>query len=224
MHVPEARQSHSLGQTLQRARQARGTTLEDAERVTRIPRKYLEALEQERYTILPPPVYARGFLRSYAGYLDLDPAELMPFFPVGHVEEPKLEPLPHVRQPKPLPMSGFVAVAAVAILILAVMALYGFGHESGGSRLLDRSQPLGTASQTQEPAPTAPAGGSSVSVPELLGFQQTDAVAQLDGLNVDYVIVAIQVGGVPKGQVVSQDPSPGATVAPGQTVTLTVSR
>ena len=65
-----------LGETLRRARTAKGITIEDAERVTRIPRKYLEALELENFGILPAPVYARGFLRSYAGYLGLEPGEL----------------------------------------------------------------------------------------------------------------------------------------------------
>ena len=214
--------SLSLGQTLQRVRLARGTTLEDAERVTRIPRKYLEALEQERYTILPAPVYARGFLRSYAGYLGMDPAELLPFFPVGHVEEPKLEPLPQVKQRQPWSMSGFVAVAAVAILILAVVALYRFGR-GGESGLLSSSRPAATVGQTQG-SPPGPAGQGEVSVPELFRLPVADATAQLDGLNLEYVIIAIQVGGVPKGQVVGQDPPPGTTVVPGQTVTLTVSR
>jgi len=213
--------SLSLGQILQRARLARGTTLEDAERVTRIPRKYLEALEEERYTILPAPVYARGFLRSYAGYLGLDPAQLLPFFPVGHVEEPKLEPLPQVKQPKSWSMSGFVALAAVAVLILAVAALYGFGR-GGESGLLRSSRPPGSVDQTQG-AP-GPAAQVEVNVPELVGLGVADATAQLDSLNVEYVIIAIHAGDVPKGQVVAQDPPLGTTLTPGQTVTLTVSR
>jgi hypothetical protein len=57
-----------LGESLRSARSAKGLTLEDAERVTRIPRKYLEALELENFSILPAPVYARGFLRSYSQY------------------------------------------------------------------------------------------------------------------------------------------------------------
>lgn len=215
--------SPSLGQILQRARLARGITLEDAERVTRIPRKYLEALEQEHFSILPAPVYARGFLRSYAGYLGLDPAELLPFFPVGHVEEPKLEPLPQVKQRKPWTMSGFVALAAVAILILAVLALYGLGRDGGQSGLLSRSQPLASSGQTQETSPAA-AGRGEVAIPNLVGFQVADATAQLDGLNLGYVIIAVQAGDVPEGQVVAQDPPPGATLTPGQTVSLTVSR
>lgn len=59
----------SVGEILQRARSDRGGTIDEASRVTKIPRRYLEALEQENYEILPAPVYTRGFLRSYAGYL-----------------------------------------------------------------------------------------------------------------------------------------------------------
>src|SRR3970040_548999 len=106
VQMQEARIS-PLGETLQRARQARGITVEDAERATRIPRKYLEALEQENFAILPPvPVYARGFLRSYSGFLGLNPADLLPFFPIGHIDEPRLEPLPEVREPRTWSMSG----------------------------------------------------------------------------------------------------------------------
>src|SRR5215210_2101001 len=53
-----------LGSLLIRAREARGLTLEDAERDTRISRRYLQALESEQFEVIPAPVYARGFLRS----------------------------------------------------------------------------------------------------------------------------------------------------------------
>src|SRR3990172_657353 len=135
VQMQEARIS-PLGETLQRARQARGITVEDAERATRIPRRYLEALEQENFAILPAPVYARGFLRSYSGYLGLDPAALLPFFPAAQVEEPKLEPLPEVRQPHTWSMSGIVAVAAVGALILLVIGLYSVSRGDDSSPLL----------------------------------------------------------------------------------------
>ncbi len=54
-----------LGRMLSEARQARGVTLEQAERDTRIVRRYLAALEQEDFGAFPAEVYARGFLRSY---------------------------------------------------------------------------------------------------------------------------------------------------------------
>ncbi len=70
-----------LGTWLVRAREARGLTVEDAERDTRISRRYLQALESENFEIIPAPVYARGFLRSYSQYLGLDPAEMLSLFP-----------------------------------------------------------------------------------------------------------------------------------------------
>lgn len=70
-----------LGTTLARAREARGLTLEDAERDTRISRRYLQALEAEQFDVIPAPVYARGFLRSYSQYLGLDPKETLELFP-----------------------------------------------------------------------------------------------------------------------------------------------
>lgn len=70
-----------LGLVLIRAREARGLTLEDAERDTRISRRYLQALEAEQFEVIPAPVYARGFLRSYSSYLGLDPQEVLALFP-----------------------------------------------------------------------------------------------------------------------------------------------
>lgn len=70
-----------LGSWLIRAREARGLTLEDAERDTRISRRYLQALESEQFDVIPAPVYARGFLRSYSQYLGLDPQDVLALFP-----------------------------------------------------------------------------------------------------------------------------------------------
>ena len=70
-----------IGEQLVRAREERGLTLEDAERDTRISRRYLQALEEERFDIIPAPVYARGFLRSYTQYLGLETARILARFP-----------------------------------------------------------------------------------------------------------------------------------------------
>jgi transcriptional regulator with XRE-family HTH domain len=79
-----------IGERLIRARETRGLTLEDAERDTRISRRYLQALETEQFEIIPAPVYARGFLRSYSQYVGLDPQEMLSLFP----REPGLPPAP----------------------------------------------------------------------------------------------------------------------------------
>ena len=61
-----------IGPILERARKDRGLSLEEAERATKIRKRYLVGLEQDDYTVLPDAVYARGFLKTYANFLGLD--------------------------------------------------------------------------------------------------------------------------------------------------------
>lgn len=90
---------NELGEWLSRAREARGLTLHDAERDTRISRRYLQALESGELDVIPAPVYARGFLRSYSQYLGLDPQEAMARYPRGE-DTPTQQPTarPNSRQ------------------------------------------------------------------------------------------------------------------------------
>ncbi len=218
-----------LGETLRRARLAKGVTIEDAERVTRIPRRYLEALESENYGILPAPVYARGFLRSYSGYLGLDPSELLPFFPVGHVDEPKLEPLPEVRQPRTWSMSGVIAVSVVGLLIFLVIMLYSVGREhSSGSLLREQPNVAGQTTPGVFVPPEGQAGGGNAgpasALPDLAGQSLEEALAIVKESGASYVIVGVSEGDVPAGRVVGQAPPPNTAVQPGDLVTLIVSR
>ncbi len=54
----------TFGDTLREAREDLGVSLADAERETRISRRYLEALESEDEAALPAGVYTRGFIRT----------------------------------------------------------------------------------------------------------------------------------------------------------------
>lgn len=67
----ENRDSSSLGSWLRDAREARGESLDDVSKVTRIGRSYLAAIEQDDLDKLPRDAYARGFIRLYAKYLGL---------------------------------------------------------------------------------------------------------------------------------------------------------
>lgn len=207
-----------LGETLRRARLSKGITIEDAERVTRIPRKYLEALEVENYGILPAPVYARGFLRSYAGYLGLDPGELLPFFPVGHVEEPKLENLPEVRQTRSYNPSSVIALGIVAFLIVLVIALYSIGREDGSPSFISDSSSLSGNGNSN--VITAPDGSGLTALEDLVGQSVETAVNAVNATGASYVLIGVRQGDVPANTVVDQSPAPGTEVGPGVTVTI----
>jgi len=216
-----------LGETLRRERTTKGITLEDAERVTRIPRKYLEALELENFGILPAPVYARGFLRSYAAYLGLDAGDLLPFFPVGHVEEPRLDPLPEMGEPRTWNMNGVVAMGVIGVLVLLVVALYAIGNEDSGSFDDLTNQPAaGDTNPLTNPEADGGTlgGGPAASIPDLLGLTVEEAISHVESTGASYIVVGVREGDVPIGQVVGQSPEEGATVGPGDLVTISVSR
>jgi hypothetical protein len=61
-----------IGSSLKAARLRQGVELPEAEAATKIRAKYLRALEDERFDVLPAQTYVKGFLRAYADYLGLD--------------------------------------------------------------------------------------------------------------------------------------------------------
>lgn len=67
--------SASFGPWLRQQRELREITLREISDATKISLRYLQALEEERYDLLPASVFARGFLRQYARYVGLDPDE-----------------------------------------------------------------------------------------------------------------------------------------------------
>ncbi|MGH9443660.1 MAG: helix-turn-helix domain-containing protein [Thermoanaerobaculia bacterium] len=66
-----------FGEELRRNRLVREVSLESIAKATKISKRYLEALEQGDFSRLPAPVFTRGFIRAYAGFLGLDPEEMV---------------------------------------------------------------------------------------------------------------------------------------------------
>ncbi|MCK0512036.1 RodZ domain-containing protein [Aromatoleum buckelii] len=67
----------SVGEMLRRAREARRETVSDVAYALKLTTRQIEAMEAERFDLLPGPAFVRGFLRNYARYLGLDPAALL---------------------------------------------------------------------------------------------------------------------------------------------------
>src|SRR5687767_7018900 len=66
-----------IGAALKEERERQGLSIEDLEERTKIRTRYLRALENEDWDIIPAPSYVRGFLRTYAQALGLDSEELV---------------------------------------------------------------------------------------------------------------------------------------------------
>ena len=61
-----------IGNSLREARLRQGLDFSEIEQATKIRGKYLRALEEEQFEVLPAQTYVKGFLRSYSDYLGLD--------------------------------------------------------------------------------------------------------------------------------------------------------
>jgi cytoskeleton protein RodZ len=159
-----------LGRLLSDARAAKGATLAEVEAGTRIRQKYIEALENGSYAELPQGAVARGFLRTYATYLGLDPDEVLRLYAAEsgdtEAEIPMAEPgKPRYVDYRPLevelldsrPSSGWVrwvvALLLVAVLAIAAWWFFGRGWVTGFSSLAFWVPPTSTPTATNTPTP-----------------------------------------------------------------------
>lgn len=222
-------------------RVANGITLTDVERDTRINRAYLEAIEDGRFSDIPAPVYARGFVRSYARYLGLDPDEAVAAMPA--LPPPLgLEPMPGLRRtvaPVLPAMNMPVAASIAAAIVLALAAYFVLGNLGGDETPpADDTTPTATATATAtatipgastatEP-PEAPASTATVppfdegTAPNFTGVTRETAQATLDTLGVSPLFVD-SASEAPTGTVFDQSPSPGTALQPGDVITLFIS-
>lgn len=83
-----------IGATLKRAREKRGHSLEVISQHTRISKRYLEAMESNRFEELPALAYLRSFLKTYCDYLEIDfePLWKTVVSEVTHAEAPAAAP------------------------------------------------------------------------------------------------------------------------------------
>lgn len=78
-----------LGQQLREARLQKGMSLDDVQEMTKIRKRYLEAIEAGDYKVLPGSFYVRAFIKTYAEAVGLNPDELLE----GHKQDvPKPQP------------------------------------------------------------------------------------------------------------------------------------
>ena len=111
------------GEILRTARLKRRISLTEAEQATRIRQRYLQALEDDDYSVLPKGVYSVGFLRNYAIYLGVPPDDVLSGADPRRRRErqPELRSVaPPIQLSAPRTMWLFVAGGVVAVLLLAL--------------------------------------------------------------------------------------------------------
>ena len=115
-----------LGPSLRKVRSARGLTLDEAARDTRIRREFLEALEGDEFDRLLGDVHVRGCLRTYASYLRLSPDKVVAAYADSRTDTPPRTQMTAPLQPESV-MGGsrrrdnhrLIGMAAATLLVLA---------------------------------------------------------------------------------------------------------
>jgi len=186
VHTPEIRHgetaSSALGDTLRRARERCGLTLEQVSRETKITRQHLEALERGTFINVPSGFYRRAQVRIYARAVGLDPAlalaqldHLLPEVPVVN-RQPESEPDAR-RTPKPVlwPKRTLVAIGGV----LAAVAL---GRAMGQWEPSRRSNPdpLSVPRPLEQHADDAPEPANAVTAAPQVSREESPSTAVME--------------------------------------------
>lgn len=114
---------------LKEAREQKRITLEEASRVLKISKSYINAIEDGDFDVLPEPVFSKGYIKSYCQLLEVDPKEMLDSYNdyISAREPVKLEPLKPIpgRDRRRIRLKGWPAwiITALAILVLIVSVL-----------------------------------------------------------------------------------------------------
>jgi hypothetical protein len=129
-----------VGTILREARNRRKVELSEVEAATRIRFRYLRAIEDEEWDVLPGGVYTRGFIRTYASFLGLDGDRLVNDYRESvepwhrDADEPQGQSLSGAGGsggPRGVALAGLVVLAVIAVAVIAIVAIPGGSGEGG---------------------------------------------------------------------------------------------
>jgi cytoskeleton protein RodZ len=146
-----------IGNSLREARVRRGIDFAQAELATKVRGKYLRALEEEHFEVLPAETYVKGFLRTYAEYLGLDGQlyvdEYNSRFVIGEEQSEararRSAARPQRRNRRIETNVVLVALAAIAILTVIVISAW----KASGGKPTPVAKPAAPVTKTGAPAP-----------------------------------------------------------------------
>ncbi len=144
-----------IGETLREARMRRRIDMTEVEAATKIRGKYLRALENEEWDLLPGPTFVKSFLRTYAEYLGLDARLLVEEYRQRY-ERPStqdLTPFSARRTParrRRARLAAFGPIAVIGGLVVVLLAALWLLGTIGG----DDEETPATPQVTRTPTPT----------------------------------------------------------------------
>jgi cytoskeletal protein RodZ len=148
-----------IGETLREARMRQRLDIADVEDRTKIRAKYLRALENEEFGMLPGPTFVKTFLRTYAEMLGLDPHVLVEEYRAGferddEIEQPFGPPAVAGRDRRHGPRMGAGSVVLLVLVgIVAVLVAIGLASDDNGGADQAAAPDTSTTETKAKPAP-----------------------------------------------------------------------
>ena len=146
----------ALGEEFRSAREARGLSLSDVAERLHIRSVYLAAIEDEDWHVIGAPVYVRGFMRTYARFLGLDPEAAVARFAAAVPAGPPAAAPARAATPagpaEPQAERSSPSLAAVLSIVVAVIAVLFVGYEFYTYRTGGPAMPVAEASAVPPPA------------------------------------------------------------------------
>jgi len=159
------RRSDPPGKRLRAAREAAGLSLEQAGAQLRLASDVIEALERDDYDRLPPPIFVRGYVRSYASELGLPADELVDAYidAVGGDHAPSLSRTGGMQtQVRSGDARMRWATYLISAVLIALVALWLYNHEFHAPAEAPSASeaPTPASAPTPQPEPAVPAAPS----------------------------------------------------------------
>ena len=159
-----------IGNSLREARLRQGLEIPRIEAETKIRGKYLRALEEEQFEVLPGDTYVKGFLRTYADYLGLEGQlyldEYNSRFTTAE-EAPVAQSAAPRRRRRPVE-SNFIVIALAGIVAVTVLVLVGLREASEDPQNEPPVVPATTGQTTTEQSPTETTTGAAAAQPPVV--------------------------------------------------------
>ena len=147
-----------IGSSLREARLRQGLDFPEIEQAIKVRAKYLRALEDEQFDLLPAQTYVKGFLRSYAEYLGLDGQLYVDEFNSRYVvgeDDSMLRPRRsgQRRAPAPRVQSRVVLLTLLGIALVTALVIVAWTSGGGGTQKVPGLVTDQTSTQAKPLAP-----------------------------------------------------------------------
>ncbi len=196
----------NFGTSFKKAREHRGLTFAQIAEETRISTRFLEAIENEEFELLPGGIFNRGFIRTYAQRVGLDPEaavkEYEQLLKVQQPEQPITASAPAQAQaPQDSKAEKNFYPVAIGVLVLAIIIFYAVTREPAAPVAVPTPPQVAVTQPVQEAPPSLASSVSAALEPESVPAPTTALALDIQAINQTWIKVNADGRNVSPGEI-----------------------